>query len=198
MRFGVVLLAAGESSRLGRPKQLLPYEGSTLVGHAARVALDSSAEEVVVVLGASAVEVREALGDLPVRTVVNESFPEGMGGSIRVGVGALEGLSREPRRHGDTEGLDGAIVTLVDQPRVTSEHLKSLVAGLGDASIVASSYDGVLGAPCAFRREEFPALLALKGDVGARAFLRGEAVVSVPFAGGQFDIDTPEDASRLQ
>lgn len=198
MTFGVVLLAAGSSSRLGRPKQLLPYGGTTLVAHAAQIALDSGAAEVVAVLGASADEVRSALGDLPARTVVNEAYEEGMGSSIRVGVREI--AERRPV-------IEALVVMLVDQPQITAEHLRALIAKLDPPdpplstlhppSIVASSYDGVLGAPCAFGRSEFPALLALRGDVGARSWVRGESVAVVPFAGGRFDVDTPDDAARL-
>ena len=189
MRFGVVLLAAGGSSRLGRAKQLLPYLGRTLVEHAARTALASGAAEVVVVVGAEAAAVRAALAGLRVRIVENGEWAEGMGGSIARGVAALG------------PDLDAAVVALGDQPRITPAHLRTLAERIGETGkpIVASSYDGVLGAPCAFAREEFARLAALEGDVGARRLVRSgeEPVEMVEFAGANLDIDTPEDVRAL-
>ncbi len=184
MGFGVVLLAAGGSSRLGRPKQLLPYLGRTLVEHAARTALASAAAEVVVVVGAEARAVREALRGLRVRIVENGDWASGMGGSIARGVAALG------------SGTEAVVVALGDQPRITPSHLRTLAERVSeDRPIVASSYDGVAGAPCAFGRSEFGRLEALKGDQGARDLIRsgGETVEVVEFAGANVDIDTPED-----
>lgn len=194
MSFGVVLLAAGGSSRLGRPKQLLAYLGRTLVEHAARTALASGAAEVVVVVGAEAARVREALRGLRVRIVENPDWAAGMGGSIACGVAALE-------ESNGGEGVEAAVVALADQPRITPAHLRTLAARLGESSkpIVASSYDGVLGAPCAFARSEFARLAVLTGDVGARHLIRNgeEPVEAVEFAGANVDVDTPEDAQAL-
>lgn len=187
--FGVVVLAAGGSSRLGRPKQLLPYLGRTLVEHAARTALASGAAEVVVVVGAEASAVRVALRGLRVRIVVNEAWAEGMGGSIARGVAAL----------GD--GIEAAAVALGDQPRITPAHLRTLADRTFQTGkpIVASTYGGVMGAPCAFARSEFPRLLTLTGDVGARGLVRSgeEPVETVEFAGANVDVDTPDDVRRL-
>lgn len=182
MIFGVVVLAAGGSSRMGRTKGLLPYLGRTLVAHAARTALASGAAEVVVVLGADADALRAELTGLKVRVVVNPEWQEGMGASIRAGIGAL------------SPEIEGAVVALGDQPRITPAHLRALAEGLSDAPIVASSYDGVVGAPCAFARGEFARLLALRGDVGARALVRSgeEPVATIAFAGANTDVDTPE------
>lgn len=186
--FGVVVLAAGDSSRLGRPKQLLPYLGQTLVEHAARTALASGAAEVVVVVGAEHEAVRERLRDLPVRVVRNRDWAEGMGSSIRCGVAALG------------QGVEAAVIALCDQPRVTPHLLRSLAERLFETGcpIVASSYDGVVGAPCAFERARFSELLELRGDVGARALIRGsERVETVAFSGGNVDVDTPDDYRKL-
>ncbi len=189
MNFGVVLLAAGGSSRLGRPKQLLPYLGRTLVEHAARTALASGASEVVVVVGAESAAVREALRGLAVRIVQNDDWAEGMGGSIASGVAALG------------EGVETAVVALADQPRITPDHLRTLAQKVAQSGkpIVASSYDGVLGAPCAFSRSEFPRLRSLTGDVGARHLIRSgeEPVEAVIFTGANVDVDTPEDVRAL-
>lgn len=188
-RFGVVVLAAGASARLGRPKQLLPYLGKTLIEHAVRTAIASGAAEVVVVVGAEADAVRARLHGLPVRVVRNGAWVEGMGGSIRRGVAAL----------GET--IDCAVVALCDQPKITPRLLRDLAtkALASGSPIVASSYDGVLGAPCAFLREMFPSLLALEGDIGARQLIRssGLEVETVELDGGNVDVDTAEDVRRL-
>lgn len=187
--FGVVILAAGASSRLGRPKQLLPYLGKTLVEHAARTALASGATEVIVVVGAHAQEVRAKLAGLPIRVVTNREWEEGMASSIRCGFAALGPEIR------------CAIVALCDQPRITPGLLRDLVARHVETSspVVAASYDGVIGAPCAFSRELFPELLALTGDSGARELIRSspEPVERVEFCGGNVDIDTTDDYQKL-
>lgn len=187
--FGVVVLAAGGSSRLGRAKQLLPYLGRTLVEYAVRTALASGAAEVVVVVGAEASAVREALRGLKVRIVVNADWALGMGGSIAAGVAAL------------SPSVEAAVVALGDQPRITPAHLRTLATRVFETGrpIVASLYEGVLGAPCAFARSEFEGLRGLSGDLGARRLIRsgGEAVETVEFAGANVDVDTPEDYQAL-
>lgn len=187
-RFGVVVLAAGGSARLGRPKQLLPYLGRTLVEHAVRTALASGAAEVVVVVGAEAEEIRSRLQGLRVRIIQNRDWAEGMGSSIRCGIAALG------------PSVSSAVIALADQPRITPDHLRSLASRLSlGCTIVASSYDGVVGAPCAFASSEFPRLLALSGDVGARFLIRqaGDALATIAFDGANVDVDTPEDYQAL-
>lgn len=187
MTFSVVLLSAGASSRMGGTKGLLPYRGGTLVSHSAETALASGASDVTIVLGAEAERIRTALGDLPVRTIVNTAWSEGMGSSIRTGVAALN------------PEAEAVVIALADQPLITSDHLRHLVEGLNCTPIVASSYDGVLGAPCAFRSEEFERLLALRGDAGARTLLRGgeASVSSIAFQEANLDIDTPAAYKEL-
>lgn len=185
MPFGVVVLAAGGSSRFGRPKQLLPYLGRTLVEHAVRTALASGAAEVVVVVGAEGPEIRKRLQGLRVRIVTNEAWTEGMGGSIARGVAAL------------SDAVDSTVIALADQPRITPDHLRALAEQTQTKAIVASSYDGILGAPCAFARGQFPRLLALKGEEGARHLIRSGNVAVIEFAAANIDVDTPNDYQAL-
>lgn len=188
MRVGAVVLAAGGSSRLGRPKQLLVHEGRTLVRRAAGTAVAAGCEPVVVVLGAHREAVAAELAGLPVRTVDNPEWQAGMGHSLRVGVRALP-------------EVDAVLVLLCDQLRVDSTHLKALVDTFARtrSPIVASGYEGARGVPALFSRALRPELEALEADQGARKVLVREPsrVVEVPFPGGSEDVDTAADLSRL-
>ena len=188
-RFAVLVLAAGGSRRLGRAKQLVAFDGATLVERAARTALGSGAAEVIVVVGAEGDAVKGHLDGLAVQVVDNPDWAEGMGSSIRCGVGALG------------RNIECVVIALCDQPRISSGLLRDLAARHFEtgAAIVASSYDGVMGAPCAFGSELFQSLLALKGESGARELIRSSAVPveTVAFSGGNLDVDTPEDLARL-
>ncbi len=187
MGSSIVILAAGGSSRLGSPKQLLPYAGITLVRHAADTALQTGSQ-VVVVVGSEADKVRESLIGLHVRIVENPDWKEGMSSSIRVGISSLQ------------PDADSAVIALCDQPKIAAAHLQALASVVDQFQpIAASSYDGTLGAPCAFNRSVFPKLLALKGDSGARELIRNAetSVIAVPFEAGNLDIDTQADYDRL-
>ncbi|MCW3062697.1 MAG: hypothetical protein JWQ02_4518, partial [Capsulimonas sp.] len=145
---GVVILAAGGSSRLGQPKQLLPYQGRTLLRHAAETAVASGCRPIIAVLGANAESLRGELTGLPVWTVENEEWESGMGSSIAAGVQPLTEL----------EHLDGAIILVADQPLITPEFLRDLVAQFEEtlAPVVASEYVGTLGVPALFAETLFP------------------------------------------
>lgn len=187
-RFGAVILAAGASTRMGRPKQLLPLAGNPLVVHAAEAALASSAWPVVVVLGANAGAIRPSLAKLPVLIAENSAWAEGMASSIRAGVTTLQQFSR---------ALEGVIVALCDQPAFSAAVIARLVAVQREtgAGIVAARYGGRNAAPALFRREHFPVLAALTGEEGARHLLNentsGLATVDLPDLA--VDLDTPED-----
>ena len=197
MRVGVVLLAAGGSSRLGRPKQLLVHEGKTLVRRAAEAAVAAKCGPVVVVLGAEAEAVTAELAGLPLRTVHNADWSTGMGSSLRVGLKVLD--AEEPAGAG--AAVDAALVMLCDQLRVDAEHLRVLVEAFTRtrAAIVASGYEGTRGVPALFSCALFPELEALAPDQGARGVISREPsrVVEVALAGGGEDVDTAKDLSRL-
>ena len=193
MRVGAVVLAAGASSRLGMPKQLLVHEGEALVRRAARAAILAGADPVLVVLGADASRVRAALDGLAgVHVVENERWSDGLASSLAAGVRAL--LVAAP--------VDAVLVTLADQPLVGATELSALLARLGDGDddrIVAAEYAGTIGVPAVIGREHADALLALSGDRGAGAWLRsqGDRVARVPMPAAAMDVDTPDDAARL-
>jgi CTP:molybdopterin cytidylyltransferase MocA len=193
LRFGIVILAAGASTRMGAPKQLLELEGRPLVVRAAEAALGSAGWPVVVVLGANAEKIRPCLARLPVLIAENPTWAEGMASSIRAGIGTLRQFSR---------ALDGAVVALCDQAAFGPQTIARLVSAqrASGRSIVAARYAGKNGAPALFLREHFAALSALTGDAGARALLNGpsEQVVAVDLPELAFDLDTPGDYERWQ
>jgi CTP:molybdopterin cytidylyltransferase MocA len=175
-----VVLAAGASTRLGEPKQLIVINGETLLERAVRTAHEAGCAPVVVVLGANAEQIREQcdLGDAV--AVVNEAWEEGMASSIRVGVGALE-------------GADGAVLMTCDQPAVTADHLRTLKE---PGEVTASAYAGRSGVPAYFPASSFPQLMQLRGDAGARELLRSAAVVEL--SGGELDVDTDRELARAR
>ena len=155
MRVVAVVLAAGFSRRLGRPKQDVVFEGETLLARATRIASEV-ADEVIVVT-------REN----------NPDAAEGMASSIRVGVSSA--------------GVARILITLCDQPLVTAEHLRALIAV--DAPIVATGYSGIAGVPAIFAPELVPELLALRGDVGARSIIERHGAVVIVFEDAAHDVD---------
>jgi molybdenum cofactor cytidylyltransferase len=183
---GIVLLAAGGSSRLGAPKQLLAVDSDTLLGRAARTALASRARRVVVVTGAYADKCRDAVAGLPVELVVHPAWADGQASSLRAGLAALR--SAEP--------VAAAIVMLCDQPFVSTALLDDLIdryVATG-ARVVASRYAAdIVGPPALFDASVFGELDALRGDVGAKGVIMAHRAETVPFPGGGTDIDTEAD-----
>jgi molybdenum cofactor cytidylyltransferase len=190
-----VVLAAGGASRFGSPKQLADLEGRPLLQHAVDAVLAVPAvDPVVVVLGAEAARVREAVAfgaDRAARPVVCPDWAEGMAASLRCGVEAV----------GD---VDWVIVTLGDQPRVTAQVIAAVVDAAASAprgvDAVRATYDGVPGHPVALSREMLPGVAKLRGDVGARELL-GSASVRTFEAGrlcDPVDVDTPEELEGLR
>lgn len=185
MNVGAVILAAGESKRLGQPKQLVRIHDEALVDRAIRAAREAGFDQIVVVLGASADEIRRQ-AKLEATVVTNPDWNSGMASSIQRG---LDRLAPE---------TDAVILLNCDQPAVNAQHLKSLVDALDKSTIAASTYADRIGTPAAFLREHFAALKSLRGDRGAREMLLADDVAKIALPGGDFDIDTPADLERLE
>ncbi|MGI4735625.1 MAG: nucleotidyltransferase family protein [Janthinobacterium lividum] len=191
---GLLLLAAGSSSRLARPKQLLPYQGQTLLRHAAEVAAASPCRPLVLVTGALHDELLPEIDGLPFHVVRNDNWADGMGGSIAAGLAELETASEAAK-------VDAIIVILCDQPLLTDEVIGQLIVQFQATGqpVVASAYAGTQGVPALFSREIFPALLALRGASGARELLQQYAhLPTVDFPGGATDVDTEAQYAALE
>jgi molybdenum cofactor cytidylyltransferase len=191
-RTGIILLAAGNSSRLGEPKQLLQFKGKSLIRSVAEATLGLANTVVVVVTGANEAIIQNELQELDIHFAHNEEWASGMASSIRAGLGKL--LFLKP-------ALDQVIITVTDQPFVTYEIFQTLIEK-GDCKkdkIVASMYDTVIGTPVLFSKKHFHSLLRLQGFDGAKKLLTKFAadIVTVPFPLGAIDIDTKEDYEQL-
>ncbi len=188
MSIGLIILAAGGSSRLGSPKQLLRFDGQTLIRRAANAALESSCDRVVVVIGCRADEMKRELEDLPVSIVENTEWQSGMSSSLRAGLK-------------DVVSDDAVVIMLCDQPFVTAEVLDSLIETHYKTGmpIVASDYGAMRGVPALFSKELLPELTVLTGDEGARRIIarHPEMVATVAFAAGAIDIDLSADYTDL-
>lgn len=189
---GAVILAAGSSSRMGAPKQTLLFRGQTLLRRAALAALGAGCRPVVVVTGAHAEQSRRELRGLEVLEVVNGLWETGMASSVRAGLEAV--LEADA-------GTAAVVLMLCDQPHVTAEVVSTLVAAqrASGSRLVASRYGGGFGVPALFCKELFAELARLEGSAGAKRVIQSHAEEAhfVAFPGGEVDVDTPEDFSRL-
>lgn len=186
-RIGAVVLAGGLSSRMGSNKLLAQVAGEPLVRHAVEAALASAADPVIVVTGNASDAVEGALAGLKVQFVHNPDFSEGLSTSLKCGVNALPA------------DCDGALILLGDMPGVSAALIDRMIAGFDPAegrAICVAARGGRRGNPVLWARRFFPEILALEGDVGAKALMaaHGEMVVEVEAAddGPLTDIDTPE------
>jgi molybdenum cofactor cytidylyltransferase len=176
---GALILAAGASTRFGLPKQLATLRDETLLERSVRIAKEAGCVPVVVVLGSSEELIRSRCRLDGVLLVSNEDWAEGMGASLSRGVAVFESVT-------------GIVVMTCDMPTVTADHLKALASS---GEVTASSYANRRGVPAYFPSDVFPKLIALKGDAGARSFL--QSVDAIALAGGDCDVDTPEDLARI-
>jgi CTP:molybdopterin cytidylyltransferase MocA len=188
-RTGIVILAAGQSKRLGEPKQLLSLDGRTLLRRTVDAALGSRCRQIAVVIGVVAERMEDELAGSPVRIVMNDQWSAGLSTSVRAGLESLE------------EEVDSVIFVPCDQPALDAAILDSLVAAHEKSAkpIVVSAYGGAWGAPMLVARRFWSELKALKGDRGAQpiAYAHPDEVEAVPFPEGACDIDTREDYEAL-
>lgn len=189
MNIPIIILAAGGSTRLGRAKQLLTYQGKTFLRHAVDTALGADSGEVIVVLGSRKEQLRLELQNVPIREAVNPDWKQGMGSSIIAGMNKIPAQSQ------------AVILMLCDQPRLSSAHLRSLISSFeqGGHSIIASAYGGNIGVPALFSSAYFSKLSTLSGHAGAKKILlqAKDSLISIPFPDGVMDVDTEEDYDRL-
>jgi molybdenum cofactor cytidylyltransferase len=185
-----LILAAGASTRMGSPKQLLDWNGKSLIRHCIETAQEAGLSPITVVLGSHFHEIARETEPLQVQLVHNEHWEVGMGSSISVGVGEI--LEKFP----ETQAI---LMMLCDQPKVSARTLHELVQKLSQSNLVASEYDGTFGVPAVIGRDFFQDLLALMPSSGAKAIFKkySSQLVTVPVPEAALDLDTPEQYQQL-
>lgn len=189
---GIIILAAGNSSRLGTPKQLLPYHGKTLLLHIVEQALACQPTAVIVVVGAENEAISATLSNHDVTICYNADWSTGMASSINKGLTQLIA---------ESSIVTNCIFTVSDQPYLSVQNFTQLYTLQSESGkgIIASTYSDTIGVPVLFTQPYFEALLSLQGDHGAKKIAEQhlEDLVTIPFEGGSVDIDTPEDLIHL-
>lgn len=191
IEIGIIILAAGESRRLGEPKQLLEFEGKTLLRRAVEAAIETNFKTVVV-LGANFKEIKVEIENSDIEICFNENWQNGMSSSLKTGLQKL--IESAPN-------LSAVIVSLCDQPFVNSKVFIDLAETFEktNAPIVASEYSQTIGVPALFSRSVFDELLNISSENGAKTiikkYLSQTKKISVPQA--EIDIDTHEDYQKI-
>lgn len=185
----ILILAAGKSSRMGSTKQLLSYKKTTLLGWAIEQAKQSKANAVFCVLGANSEIIEKSIENYLVETIYNVDYNNGLSTSIIAGVNHLK-----------DKNLDSVLIILADQPNVTTDYLNQLIitSEENNSKIVVSNYGNKMGVPALFPKQYFNKLINLKGDNGAKDFLKmhlSEIIKMSTF--NLIDIDTKEDYKNL-
>jgi molybdenum cofactor cytidylyltransferase len=193
VRIGGILLAAGGSSRMATPKQFVRFEGETLLRRAALAIAASVCDPIVAVLGAEKENAEVEIASTRVKPSFNRGWKTGMSSSIKLGLTEL--MSIEP-------ALDAVLITLCDQPFVTTQTLNRLTERFlqSQKTIVAAEYGDIVGVPAIFSKTMFERLLSLDGDKGARDLIRDPdaSVETVEIKEAALDIDTVDDLGRLK
>ncbi|KQT26132.1 hypothetical protein ASG22_05535 [Chryseobacterium sp. Leaf405] len=191
METAILILAAGNSSRLGEPKQLLNFEGKTLLKHVVEEALKVS-KSVVVVTGSNHFQISKEIENLQVKIIENMNWNEGMGSSIKIGVNQL--LDLFPT-------VENCIISVCDQPFIKAPVFSELIQKQKDSQkgIVASKYSETLGTPVLFTKKYFKDLSELSGQEGAKKLLPKfkDDIAKINFEKGEIDIDTQSDYQKL-
>jgi molybdenum cofactor cytidylyltransferase len=192
-QIAAVILAAGQSSRMGRNKLLLPHDGKPLICHVVDQALSLGLPEVAVVIGHQADNIRQAIGDRPVRFVVAPDYAAGMSASLKAGIAGLPA------------SIDAALILLGDMPQISRPLLQRLIGAYNPVegrAIILPVHEGKRGNPVLWDRRFFDSMQRLAGDVGARHLIgeHGDLVAEVPVDDVAVlrDIDTPEAYAQLQ
>jgi CTP:molybdopterin cytidylyltransferase MocA len=186
----ILILAAGASVRLGRSKQLLEFEGESLIARAVRIASESRIGPIYIVIAAGEIAVEEQLGNHEaIHMLANPAPHLGIGSSIKIGV-----------HHIAQTAADSVLIMLCDQPRVTSRLLKQLAAAKQSAAAAACRYGQTIGVPAVFGRELFRDLSEIPDESGAKVVLdrHSDSIATIDFPAAEFDVDTVEDVARLK
>lgn len=191
-RFGAIVLAAGSSSRMGSPKQLLSYQHKSLLDIAIEAAVNAVQGSVVVILGGNYNLIAGKVGNNNLTVVRNQDWEKGIGTSISLGMSVI--MAKEM-------ALDGVILMVCDQPFINAAQLKALMLKeqMSGKGIVASAYSETLGVPSLFSNQYFNELTTLNGEEGAKKLILKykNDLATVPFINGEIDIDTPADYEKL-
>jgi molybdenum cofactor cytidylyltransferase len=189
---GIIILAAGASRRMGRPKQLLPINGQPLLLHAVDEALSTLVQEVIVVIGSNADTHIELLETYPVHIVINDQWKDGIGSSIKTGLKAFTSKVPNP---------DAVLFMVGDQPAITFEYLTKMIQAFDPSSpsTIASGYSDTVGVPALFPRNQFDTILSIDDAHGAKVLLQNHSDLHVLHCPeGLMDIDTPEDYEKFK
>ncbi|UBM59696.1 nucleotidyltransferase family protein [Marinilongibacter aquaticus] len=188
MNVGIIILAAGESKRMGLPKQTLDLFGRPMLLRTIDAALANTVFPVTVVLGAHKQAVAPMLVDLPINIVDNPHWQTGMASSLKMGMVGSYLI---------TKALDAVLICTVDMPEVDEHVIRRLLekAQTSDSLIVCSQYGEVKGVPAIIKRPLFTELLELEGDQGARQIFKKHAkeIDTIDFPEGRIDLDSKED-----
>lgn len=188
----IVILAAGNSSRLGSIKQLLSYNSQTLLEHVIDEAAKAQLNPIVVVTGAFENDVSKVINRQKAQIVFNDRWQEGMASGIVAGISKVQLMDKD---------IENIIIAVCDQPFVTAVLFRQLIFKRKESgkNIIACSYAGTIGTPVLFNKKYFKKLLVLKGEEGAKKILRfcADDIGVVAFPLGNIDIDTDEDYKKL-
>ena len=187
-----IILAAGASTRMGQPKQLLPYKRRTLLSHVINCVIASSCRIVIVILGANSDKIEPQIAQFPIIIVKNSDWNKGISSSIGCGVNYIQ----EKKLN-----INGVIFLTCDQPFISTKIIDQLIEAnnLTNQSIIATHYEKTLGIPVLFSSSFFSELIELRGDNGAKKIINKypELVKKIDFTQGKIDLDTVKDYQQL-
>ncbi|MFN4144631.1 MAG: NTP transferase domain-containing protein [Runella sp.] len=190
---GIIILAAGESKRMGQPKQLLDIDGKSLIRRTSEIALATDCYPVVLVVGAHKAQIAPEIADMPLTIIDNPQWQQGMASSVKVGLAGMYMTYKD---------VEAVLMLVCDQPYLSVSLLERMVEMYKQKKplAVACRYEEEVGVPVLFDRKLFEELLSLEGDKGAKAVLMRhiEDASLVNFEAGIIDLDTPEDYRRFR
>ncbi len=177
---------------MGTPKQMLPYQGRSLIRYLTETAIASFCSPIIVVLGAYAEQIRPEISQLPLQIVENHDWQQGMNTSIRRGMECLKTIS---------EPIEAVVILVCDQPFVSTQIINQLVEAYHATgkAIIASEYAHTLGVPTLFKAHFFSELMTLKPNQGAKQIIQAhhQDVFPLAFPEGVIDLDTSDDYAKL-